>query len=306
MALKITYVACPTSKYHIKCPHTMKPIGITIHNTANNASAMNEISYMLSNNNYTSFHYAVDDTRAVQGIPLNRNAWHAGDGGSGKGNRQTIGIEICYSKSGGAKYDKAFDNALTLVAQLMKQYGFKASQIYYHKNWSGKNCPHRALAEGITIEKFRKLAQDRYNKLYVKQEVKTYKTYKVVKTINGYMNAANAKAKKNAVTKVSAGTYYIYNESNGMKNVSKTKGVAGSWINPSDNVASSTSTSKTSTIKVGDKVGVKKGAKDYNGNSAGGVKRGVVCYRVDELNGKRAVLDKNGICTPFHVDNLFK
>ena len=129
------------------------------------------------------------------------------------------------------------------------------------------------------------------------------KTYKVVKTINGYMNAANAKNRKNAVSKVTAGTYHIFNEYQGMKNVSKTKGKAGSWINPSDNVATTTT---ISAIKVGDKVGVKAGVKDYNGNKANGVKRGVVCYRVDELKGKRAVLDKKGICTPFHVDNLFK
>ena len=51
----------PTSKYDIKCPYSMTPIGITVHNTANDASAKNEINYMISNNAYNSFHYAVDD-----------------------------------------------------------------------------------------------------------------------------------------------------------------------------------------------------------------------------------------------------
>ena len=237
MALQLTYVKCPENKYSVKCPYTMTPTGITVHNTANDASAMNEISYMLSNNNQVSYHYAVDDTRAVQGLPLTRNGWHAGDGGKGTGNRKTIGIEICYSKSGGAKYDKAFDNTLTLVAQLMKQYNFTTKDVYYHKDWSGKNCPHRALANGITIAKFRALVQERYDELY-----NPVKTYKVVKTINGYVTAANAKEGKNAKTKVAAGTYYIFNEANGMKNVTKTKGSAGSWINPADNVVTKTST----------------------------------------------------------------
>lgn len=40
-----------SSKYNIKCPYSMNPIGISIHNTYNNASAKNEISYMKSNNN---------------------------------------------------------------------------------------------------------------------------------------------------------------------------------------------------------------------------------------------------------------
>ncbi len=44
------------------------------------------------------FHIAVDDKEAVQGIPLERNAWHCGDGG-GNGNRKSIGVEICYSLS---------------------------------------------------------------------------------------------------------------------------------------------------------------------------------------------------------------
>ena len=43
---------------------------ITVHNTYNDASAENEIAYMIRNNNEVSFHIAVDDKEAVQGIPL--------------------------------------------------------------------------------------------------------------------------------------------------------------------------------------------------------------------------------------------
>lgn len=66
------------SKYDIKCPYKMTPTRIVVHNTYNDASANNEISYMISNNNYTSFHFAVDDKEVVQGIPLDRNTWNAG------------------------------------------------------------------------------------------------------------------------------------------------------------------------------------------------------------------------------------
>ena len=61
---------------------------IVVHNTANDASAANEIAYMIRNDNSTSFHYAIDDKEIVQGIPENRNAFHAGDGGKGNGNRR--------------------------------------------------------------------------------------------------------------------------------------------------------------------------------------------------------------------------
>lgn len=147
MALKITKVLCSSKKYSIKCPHKMTPGYITIHNTANDASAMSEISYMLGNNNKVSYHYAVDDTRAVQGIPLSRNAWHAGDG-NGTGNRKTIAIEICYSKSGGKKFTAAEKNAAKLTAILLKENGWGISRVKRHKDWSGKNCPHRTIKNG--------------------------------------------------------------------------------------------------------------------------------------------------------------
>lgn len=75
--VKITKQICPETKWNIKCPYNMTPIGITVHNTANDASALSEIKYMISNNAETSFHYAVDDKEAVQGLPLDRNGWHA-------------------------------------------------------------------------------------------------------------------------------------------------------------------------------------------------------------------------------------
>ncbi|MEJ9243083.1 N-acetylmuramoyl-L-alanine amidase, partial [Bacillus cereus] len=61
--------------------YTMNPEFITVHNTYNDATAENEVSYMIRNDNQVSFHIAVDDKEAVQGIPLERNAWHCGDGG---------------------------------------------------------------------------------------------------------------------------------------------------------------------------------------------------------------------------------
>ena len=137
----------PQSLYPLKAPYTMTPQYITIHNTYNDASAMNEIAYMHRNKAATSYHVAIDDQHAVQAIPFSRNAWHAGDG-SGKGNRASIGIEICYSKSGGEKYRKAEANAIEYVAHVLKQYGWGIDRAKWHKDWSGKNCPHRILDEG--------------------------------------------------------------------------------------------------------------------------------------------------------------
>ncbi|MDR4408209.1 N-acetylmuramoyl-L-alanine amidase [Bacillus anthracis] len=135
------------SKYGRKCPYTMKPKYITVHNTYNDATAENEVNYMITNNNEVSFHIAVDDKKAIQGIPLERNAWACGDG-NGSGNRESISVEICYSKSGGDRYYKAEDNAVDVVRQLMSMYNIPIENVRTHQSWSGKYCPHRMLAEG--------------------------------------------------------------------------------------------------------------------------------------------------------------
>lgn len=131
------------NKYNIKCPYSMTPRFIVVHNTANDASAENEINYMKNNNNEVSFHYAVDDKEAVQGIEFNRNAWHAGDGANGNGNRNGIAIEICYSKSGGDRFNKAEQNAIELIADLLKKYGWGTDKVKKHNDFCNTSCPHR-------------------------------------------------------------------------------------------------------------------------------------------------------------------
>ena len=61
MAYTFKQQLVPSSKYSIKCPHTMTPQYITVHNTGNNASAQQEIDYMIKNNNQTSYHVAIDE-----------------------------------------------------------------------------------------------------------------------------------------------------------------------------------------------------------------------------------------------------
>ena len=134
------------AKYGIKCPNSMKATRIVVHETANDASAENEISYMRRNDKESSFHFAVDDKQVIQGIPLDRNAWHAGDG-NGKGNREGIAVEICYSKSGGERWLKSVDNAAKLIAQLLKERNWGIDKVTKHQDYSGKNCPHRILSD---------------------------------------------------------------------------------------------------------------------------------------------------------------
>lgn len=147
--VKIVQNLVSPNKYSIKCPNEMTPEGITVHNTANDASARSEINYMKNNNYEISYHFAVDDIEAVQGLPLNRNGWHASDG-NGPGNRKTIAIEICYSLSGGPRFDKAEENAAELIAQLLQEYGWGIDRVKRHYDYAPnkKYCPHRTMDKG--------------------------------------------------------------------------------------------------------------------------------------------------------------
>lgn len=148
MSYTIISMPISSSKYSKKCPYSMRPQYITVHNTANDASARNEVSYMRNNSSSTSYHVAVDDKEVVIAAPFNRNCFHAGDGRHGTGNRKTIGIEICYSKSGGARFDAAEDNAARYVASLLKAYGWGINRVKRHYDWSRKYCPHRTMDRG--------------------------------------------------------------------------------------------------------------------------------------------------------------
>ncbi|MGR6904939.1 peptidoglycan recognition protein family protein [Lysinibacillus sp. BSL11] len=154
MAYTFKQIFLPASKYSIKAPYIMVPQYITVHNTANDANAAKEIEYMINNNNQVSYHVAIDDKEVIQAIPFTRNAWHCGDGGGStdpnalkKGNRLSIGIEICFSKSGGVRYGVAEENAIQYIAKLLKQFGWGIERVKKHQDWNGKYCPHRILAE---------------------------------------------------------------------------------------------------------------------------------------------------------------
>ncbi len=121
---------------------------VTIHNTAGYISAKEERDRINSkrDNVSVSFHYAVDENWAVQLIPLNMHAWHAGDGDKGEGNLYSISIEICRSLCrDGDAYERSEANAVVLAAHLLNQYNLTVDSLRMHRDWSGKYCPHRIL-----------------------------------------------------------------------------------------------------------------------------------------------------------------
>lgn len=181
--MRIRQMLVDKNRYKYKCPYSMNATRIVVHNTANDASANNEIKYMINNNNEVSFHLAVDDKEAVQGIPFNRNTWNAGDG-NGKGNREGLSIEICYSKSGGDKFIKAEKNAAKLIATLLKERNWGIDKVTKHQDYSKKYCPHRTLDMGW--DRFLNMIKEELNSTDYPSKPKytgniTYKVYDNIK-----------------------------------------------------------------------------------------------------------------------------
>jgi len=148
MDLKIVQDFIPTSNIN-RPQYTLVPIYITIHETANTSDGANaamHARYVKNPTTAASWHFTVDDRDTVyQHLPLTENGWHAGDGGSGTGNRQSIGIEICVNRDG--NLDKATQNAITLTKSLMEQFKIPVNNVVPHKRWSGKNCPTNLLSK---------------------------------------------------------------------------------------------------------------------------------------------------------------
>ena len=270
-----------SSKYSVKSPYSMTPKYITIHNTSNSAPAQNEISYMKNNNNATSYHVCVDEKYVIQAIPFNRNAWHAGDGANGTGNRYSIGIEIARSTGDINLFKQAEQNCAMYVAQLLKNYGWGIDRVKRHKDWSGKQCPHRTMELGWT--RFLNMIQKELDKLNGKTATTTTSSIKVGDKVKVNSNATTyANSTKTIPSWVKNGTYtvskvdsskvllkeissYVY-----VKDVSKVK---------------TTSSSVSYTVRViVDSLNIRSGA-GTSYKVVGTVKKGGVYTIVEEKNG---------------------
>lgn len=108
-------------------------------------------------------------------------------------------------------------------------------------HWDANKCA-KAIVEGI----LNKTVSNGTAASKPSTSTSSGETYKLVTSCKIYMNAANAKNRKSSVGTYGAGTYYVFNKSDGMINITKTKGVAGGWINPNDNKKSSSGTSTSS------------------------------------------------------------
>jgi hypothetical protein len=138
---------------------------ITIHETANyNAGAGAQMHSTFVRNGGgsegVSFHLTVDDEIAIQMMPLDEVAYHAGDGCNDRatdlGCYQSVAIETCVNSD--SIWNETKENLVELCVAIIKgderlffagtKGHFSPQRIAPHQRWSGKNCPARMRAEG--------------------------------------------------------------------------------------------------------------------------------------------------------------
>ena len=271
------------SKYSVKCPYSMTPEFIVVHNTANDATAQNEVKYMISNNNQVSFHFAVDDKEIVQGLPLDRNAWACGDGANGKGNRKGIQIEICYSKSGGVRFENAEKNAAKFIAQLLKERGWGVDKVKKHQDFSNKYCPHRTLDKGWAS--FVNMVKDYLNELNKPAQTTQTSSIYVGDKVKVKSTATHYATGQSMASFVKGSTYEVTRIDGNKLLLSDI--VSWVWDYDVDKVGSTTQSSSDNSFLVEiicDELNIRQQA-DFNSKVVGTVKKGEVFTIVEESNG---------------------
>ena len=252
---------------------------VVVHNTANDATAENEVAYMIRNKNQVSFHYAVDDQEVVQGIPINRNAWACGDGANGKGNRKGIQVEICYSKSGGTRFDQAEKNAAHFIATLLRERGWGIEKVKKHQDFSNKYCPHRTLDKG-------------WNGFI--QMIKSYLNDIPVTSSSSFKVGEKVRVKESA-TQYATGQALAWFVKGSIYEVTKVAGdklllsdiISWVWIDDVEKVSANTVIPKSYPFLVEiicDELNIRQKA-DFNSKVIGVVKKGEVFTIVDQQNG---------------------
>ena len=140
----------------------MSPRYITIHSTQNWSRGADALRHSLALKNGAlgrlSWHYTVDEDRAVQHLPTNERGNHADY--DGPGNRYSIGIEMC--EHPGNSRSETLERTAKLAAWLCVKHDLPASRVVPHYKWPrrgknppNKNCPHFLLSNGKPGSKWR-------------------------------------------------------------------------------------------------------------------------------------------------------
>jgi N-acetylmuramoyl-L-alanine amidase len=170
-SLQVSQDMIPPGKMGRWKARPMNPRYITIHSTQNWTAGAERHSLALKRGalrspksktgnriGYLIWHYTVDDSVAIQHMPVTEQGEHADF--DGPGNRLSIGIEMCEHR--GNNRDATIERTAKLTAKLMAERGIPLSRVVPHYHWprrgkkpANKDCPHFLLDNGRPGAKWR-------------------------------------------------------------------------------------------------------------------------------------------------------
>ncbi|MFJ7736584.1 N-acetylmuramoyl-L-alanine amidase [Lysinibacillus sp. NPDC097287] len=150
---------------------------IVVHETDNtNAGADADAHARLQingNSRDASWHWQVDENEAVQSF---EHFWACWAAGTFTGNNQGIHVEICVNRDG--DFNKALQNAASLVAKIMKEENIPISKVVQHNYFSGKNCPRNIRAGKVSWSTFLQMVSNA-NSVQPEKPITDSKKYRI-------------------------------------------------------------------------------------------------------------------------------
>ena len=223
---------------------------LTVHHAAGIINGDNLLSWGHNQSNQASWNYGIGSAAKVhQLVPDNRRAWTSS---SASNDHQALTIEVGNSTTAPTwgVSNVVWEMLINLCVQLcrqnpdIKQQNGKSglwfnntpnASLTFHDMFSATTCPGpfiRARANQLCDEVNRRLGT---NSITITTPPTSDKTYTVKSRTGGFFTANDARNNINRRNWVEPRTYHVFNESQGMINVTTTKGIPGSWINPNVN-----------------------------------------------------------------------
>lgn len=137
---------------------------VVVHDTASSSTGSGALAHanylynaaIAENPLWVSWHYTIDDTFIYQHLPENERGYHAGDGSTnpgtsstyfGGGNRNGVGIEMSINDDGDMY--RTWQRTAKLVADILIRNDLPRTQMAYHNDFSGKDCPNTLRNAGL-------------------------------------------------------------------------------------------------------------------------------------------------------------
>ena len=263
-------------------PRTKAVKKFTIHHAAVVAPAENVAKNFQNAAREASSNYVIgSDGTIILSVPEENRAWTSG---SSDNDHEAITVEVCNS-TGSPEWkvsDAAMEAVINLGVDICKRYGLSGftwtgnryGTLTIHKMFQATNCPGPYLESKMS---------------YIAEEI---------------TKRVNQKEVDEMLYKVQVGAFRNKSGAESLLAELKAKGYNGFIVEVDDGKTTPNPVpTPTPTIGVGSRVKIKAGAKSFEGVGMANFVYNKV-YTVDALNGTRAVLDKNGLCTAFHIDNL--